>query len=161
MLLVSLDGFAVSGSDLILLCTTSTRLVSNNVQQHQNLRRVRVCSLPRLPTMTKPPRALAHSPILCFYCAPCLCDPDEPCLMLFFRSVFWPGSYAYPFGNSPARSRSVSISMFCSLLALKWARRCSRSVQNNRFSWPVAALAASVLQKSSMVCPVRFPCTLA
>ena len=116
--------FAVSGSDLILLCTTNNRLVSNN-GQHQNLRRVRVCSLPRSPTMIKPPRALAHSPILCSYCAPCLCDPDEPYLMLFFRSVFWPGSYAFPVGNSPARSRSVPISLFCSLLALKWARRSS------------------------------------
>ena len=121
MLLVSLDGFAVFGSDLILLCTTSTRLVFNNVQ---NLRRVRVPS-PRSPTMTKPPRALAHSPILCSCCALCLCGPDEPCLMLFFGSVFWPGSYAYPSVTPPARSRSVSISVFCSLLALKCARRSS------------------------------------
>ena len=45
VLLVSLDGFAVFGSDLILLCTTSTRLVFDNVQ---NLRRVRVPSLLRV-----------------------------------------------------------------------------------------------------------------
>ncbi len=80
MLLVSLDGFAVFGSDLILLCTTSTRLVLDNVQ---NLRRVRVPSLPRSPTMTKPPvRLLTHpfsaptvlrvcviltSPVSCFF----------------------------------------------------------------------------------------------
>ena len=58
VLLGSLDGCAVSGSDLILLCTASTRLVSDNVQ---NLRRVRVRLMPRSPTMTKPPRVLAHT----------------------------------------------------------------------------------------------------
>ena len=42
-LLVSLDRFAVSGTDLISLCTASIRLVSDNVQ---NLRWVRVRLLP-------------------------------------------------------------------------------------------------------------------
>jgi len=65
-------------------------IVSNNVQ---NLRRVRVRSLPWSPTMIKSHLALAHSPIFCSCCPPCLCDPDEPC-HAFFSPVFWPGSYA-------------------------------------------------------------------
>ena len=69
---------------------------------------------------------LAHSPILCPCCAPCLYDSDE--LMLFFSTDF--GMIVrVPFGKKTPRSRSVSISVFYSLLALKWARRCSRSVQ--------------------------------
>ena len=79
-LLGLLDGSAVSGSDLILLCTTRTCLVPDYVQ---SLRRVRGRLMPRSPMMTKPPRVLTHSPILCSYCALCFCDPDELCLMLF------------------------------------------------------------------------------
>ena len=117
-LLGLLDGSAVSGSDLILLCTTRTRLVPDYVQ---SLRRVRVRLMPRSPMMTKPPRVPTHSPILCSYCAPYFCDPDELCLMLFSC----PGSYVYAFNNRPAHSRSVSISVIYSLLALNWARRPS------------------------------------
>ena len=160
MLLVSLDGFAVFGSDLILLCTTSTRLVFNNVQ---NLRRVRVPSS-RSPMMTKPPRALAHSPILYFCCAPCLWNPNEPLShAFFFARWFWPGSYAYA---SVTRSLALDRSRYrysvrCWLSNALVARRCSHFIQNHHFSSPAAALAALVLQKSSMVCPVRFPCKIA
>ena len=58
--------------------------------------------------MTKLPRALAHPPILCSCCAPSLCDPDEPCLILFLLDRTRTPSVTPP-SVTPPRARSLLI----------------------------------------------------
>ena len=95
-----------------------------NVQQ--NLRRVRVPS-PRSPVMTKPPVCLLTHP----FSALAVLHPDEPCSCFFFRSAFWPRSYAYPSVTPPiGLDIGITFTVGSQMRSSLVTRRCSHSVQN-------------------------------
>jgi hypothetical protein len=73
-----------------------------------------------------------------------------------------PGNLAAPLPPLPPLALDRFRYRYSVRFGSQMARRCPLSVQNTGCPWPRAAVAAaSVLQKSSMVCPVRFPCTIA